>query len=89
MNRRTVPAVYWASLQKAPSRSSSSDQQAGPPLSKRDLLIVIFGPSLWLGMATWATGWLQRAEMARRFGWGEAAASEGLYRGIRQDGGTG
>ena len=53
MKRRTVPAVYWASLQKAPW-SSSSDQQAGLPLSKRDLLIVVFGPSLWLGMATWA-----------------------------------
>jgi hypothetical protein len=51
VNRRTVPAVYWASLQKTPSRSSSSDQQAGPPLSKRDLLIVVFGSS---GVATWA-----------------------------------
>jgi hypothetical protein len=50
VNRRTVPPVYWASLQKA-QWSSSSDQQAGPPLSKRDLLIVVFGPSLWLGMA--------------------------------------
>jgi hypothetical protein len=54
VNRHTVPVVYWASLQKTPSRSSSSDQQAGPPLSKRDLLIVVFGSSLWLGVATWA-----------------------------------
>ena len=46
MNRHTIPAVYWVSLQKTPSRSSSSDQQAGPPLSKRDLLIVVFGSSI-------------------------------------------
>jgi hypothetical protein len=31
VNRHTAPTVSWASLQKTPSRSSSSDQQAGPP----------------------------------------------------------
>jgi hypothetical protein len=33
VNSHTAPTVHWPGLHEAASRSSCSDQQAGPPLT--------------------------------------------------------
>jgi hypothetical protein len=43
------------SVQQPPSQSSPPHQQAVAPLTKEDLLIVVFVSSIWLWAAVWAT----------------------------------
>jgi len=45
---------HQLNLQQRLSLTSSSDKQAAAPLTKGDLLIVVFVSSLWLWAAAWA-----------------------------------
>jgi hypothetical protein len=45
---------HQLSIQQQLSLTSSSDKQAAAPLTKGDLLIVVFVSTLWLWAAAWA-----------------------------------
>jgi len=45
---------HQLSIQQRLSLTSSSDKQTAAPLTKGDLLIVVFVSSLWLWAAAWA-----------------------------------
>ena len=52
MDSDTVPSGH-PGVQQSPSRSNPSDQQGLAPLTRGDLLIVLFVSSLWLWAVVW------------------------------------